>query len=442
VAGTGPATLTKLYFEEIDMSNQQAPVGASVAYDKVEKQFQSIEFARIKLDLEGYAFREPSEYEAEDIEALAEDIAQRGILTPLLTQALPGGDYLAVDCYRRVHAILHNIRNGVQGFDKDLIVPSYVILGEAHEAAVVIQGLVANVKRRDLGDIGLLRAATRLKRMAVPVADIAYSMGKSEATVNRYLLVGLNPTWFDHVREGNVTTTVAATLLKAAKDAGRQDELDEAFSVWLDQTWQKIYAEEEGRLTNDEESLSLIQKMPKKYLRPEQVAAWIESLRAGSPLGEPRFRYKAMIRKGSGPRRLEVDSISKALDEMSLEELVKVVGKYADLIPDLKEVIREKVAAREQATSDTDDVGKDRPSFELLRELGLEHMLADVEEDEASDDVEPADEEGDQIAGDRGNEPPSVDPIATPENPRPAPVDVVDIIEGRAGPLSGQKPRA
>ena len=122
---------------------------------------------------------------------------------------------------------------------------------------------------------------------------------------------------------------------------------------------------------HDETLLTISQKYLQSYLKSEQVDAWIDQLRSGRPLGPPAFRYKAQIRAGDGPRRLEIEGISKDLDALSLEDLGKIAGRIADLNADLRKALLEKHAANSRSRRMALWTRTNVRARSLFREIGL-----------------------------------------------------------------------
>jgi hypothetical protein len=234
-----------------------------------------------------------------------------------------------------------------------------------------------------------VRAGSRLKKLGMPEVEIARCLAVSESQLARDLALGENPTWMKHVRDHDVAATTAAALIKAGTDADRLDDLEAAFDAWLDQTWEAIYEEEARRKEDDESSLTLSEKWPQRYLSREQIAAWMQALKSGEPLGRAVFRYRALVRREKGRRRLEIDGISKDIEDLSLSELAKVTARIADLDAELRRELREKAEIERRIVQELEDVVGESPGRQLLKELGLDGVLVAADElEEAPDPVE------------------------------------------------------
>jgi ParB-like chromosome segregation protein Spo0J len=360
--------------------------------EPVQTEVRKISFSAIQVDPDSNAYRDPEDFTDEAVKPLAEDIACNGLCTPLLVQELPGNVYLLHNGHRRYTAITSNIRQGIVGFSPEMPVPALVIVGNPGELATAARVIAANIQTKSFSALGRVRAAVRLKKLSMPEADIARCLAISEIQVSRDLALGESPKWMQHVREHDIAATTAATLIKAGTDSERLDELEAAFGQWLDQTWEAIYEEEARRKEDDESSLSLSEKQPKRYLTREQITAWTQALKSGEPLGQAVFRYRALVRREKGRRRLEIEGISKDIEDLSLGELAKVTARIADLDAELRRELREKAEAERRAARESTGVEGESPGRRLLKELGLGGVLVgsdDSDEDAESEDDPP-----------------------------------------------------
>jgi len=362
---------------------KQAP---AFKLESVKTALRKISFSAIKVDSEANAYRDPEDFSDDALKPLAEDIAQNGLCTPVLVQELPDGAYLLHNGHRRHASIDYNIRKGVVRFSRDMELEAMVIVGNPGELATAARAIAANIQTKSFSALGRVRAGTRLKKLGMPEAEIARCLAISESQLTRDLALGENPKWMQHVRDHDVAATTAATLIKAGKDAERLDDLEKAFDAWLDQTNLAICEEESRRRENDESSLTLSDKWAQKYLSREQVAAWMQALKSGEPLGQAVFRYRALVRREKGRRRLEIDGISKDIEDLSLGELAKVTARIADLDAELRRELREKAEAEKRASQEVESVEGESPGHQFLKELGLNGIL--VGADEPEEDVE------------------------------------------------------
>ena len=358
------------------MAKQAKDPVPSIAMELVDTQLGKVPFSKIRIDSESYAFRDDGDFSPEALKALAEDIAANGLTTPLLVKALPDGTFLLLDGHRRYFAIKLLIEQGVAGFTAETPVPAHVIVSDASELTVVAKAVSANAQRQPYSDQGRIRAAVRLKRLGMPEAQIARLLGVSESTVARDLELGMDEEMMGHVRSHHLTSTTAAALMNAAARVGRLPEFKLEFQKWVDRVQQQVDAEELARAERDEGSLMLVEKWPQRYLTGEQVRAWKEAMAAGTPLGEPTFRFKAMLRDDKGLKRIEIDGVSKSIGELSAADLAKILQRCVDLAEDLKPVLLAKKAEEEQVAKQPLEGTRKSPGREMLEGLGLGYLAS------------------------------------------------------------------
>ncbi len=365
------------------MSSQAENTPASPTPETVAMRQGKVKFCDIQIDAAVNSYRDSDELSDESIASLAEDMLSHGLLTPWLVHELPDAKYMGHDCHRRYHAVLFNIKRGAAGFHREMLIPVQILPAATSELGAVKRAVASNIQRSALSDIGKIRAAVRMKHLGATNIEIAQTLGMSDSTVGRLLILGGNQVWLQHVVEHNIPSSTAVRLLQAAEAEERLVALTKAFDAWCADTRTAVEAEDSRRRANDEDALSISDKWLQRYLKPDQVNGWIDQLRSGRPLGPPEFRYRAMIRKGDGPQRLEIDGIKKDLDGLSLEALGKIAGRIADLDADLQQALREKHAAEQEGRAAVVDSGEEeRPSQKLWKQYGLQRLLdsEDVEE--------------------------------------------------------------
>jgi ParB/RepB/Spo0J family partition protein len=359
-----------------------------------------VPLTRIVMKPERFAFRDPEDLVASHntpIDELARSIAAMGGLqTPLLVHDLGEDSYLLVDGHRRYAALRWLIKLKFKNFSENMLVPVNVLAKDASDFDLLLRAVTANVERLEFSPLGRINAASQLRKHGLRVSKIAELLGKSESTVERALAVASDAEMLQHVKDHNITATNAAALIKLAYDKGRAKEFRNEFETWLQKTVAGIEAEEMRRAEKDEASLNPSEKWPQKYLSVAQVKAWKEAIERGEPLGEPVFKFKAVVKENRGRQVIEIDPLSIDVDKLQLPDLCKVVMRLNDIAEQLEPI----VAARAEAEKRSANPEKAEPprtrGRERLREMGLDSYL-EADESAIKDDVEDdQDEEDDE----------------------------------------------
>jgi hypothetical protein len=118
-------------------------------------------------------------------------------------------------------------------------------------------------------------------------------------------------------------------------------------------------------------------------MTPELVRAWRDALRSGKPV-LPTFRFKAMLRKDAGPTRIEIDGMSKPVDELSLHDIAKVHRRCIDLAAALEPILTVKAAeAKQDAAQQESGLS---PGLQRLKELGVSYLVDEPDDSGGDDD--------------------------------------------------------
>jgi len=375
----------------------------------VKTELHQVPFNDLTARPEDYAFRDDGDLaikgDQSKLKALSEDIATtRGIHTPILVRQQEDGKYLLLDGHRRYYATELLVNQGVDGFDRaTLTMPANVITSEASELEMVARAVSANVQRQRYSGLGRIRAATRLKQLGMPDAEISRILGVSESTISRDLIVGGDDQIMDHIRQHHLTASDAARLMGEADNANMVAEWKGEFVRWLRETEAEIQDRQEWLAQNDKAPLSEAQTWPQKYLKREQVDAWCNALKQKKAFQTPTFRFKALIEGKRGQQKIEIGSLSKEVADLSAKDLAKVLKRCVSLSAQLKPLIEEK--RQTESTDEEDQSQWDNMAEQQLRDMGfgdlveglteerLEETGTDGEDDAGFDATEPRDEE-------------------------------------------------
>ena len=377
-----------------------------------KKSLQQVPFSKIIVREDTYAFRDGSgtnPFSPKSLQSLREKVKEhRGIHVPILLRDLGDGTYLLVDGHRRYFSLKQLIEEGVQGFTPDMLLPANVLAAETSELVMIATGLSANVDRQPLAFEGRLKATKKLHELGMPIKSIAQVLNVGESTVERDLKLAGDEEMMECVRSHCIQATNAAALLASAAKHDRRDDLMAHFKQWLEATRAQIAADIAALKAQDADLTVPISKTwPQSYLTPQIVRHWRVALEKNQPLVDPEFRFKAMVNRVGGVNRIEVDGLNEIVDDMSADDIAKVLGRCVDLAANLEPILTAKMAEESQEP-DADEPGdKPSPGQQKLQQLGWTkwtNMPAESDLDDMLDD-DPADYEPNIPSDDEDYEP-------------------------------------
>lgn len=357
------------------------------------KTLRQVPFNKIVVRAEDYAFRDgsgPNPFSKKALQALMESIMQhKGIHVPLLLRDLGNGTFLLVDGHRRYFTLKLLIEAKVLGFTVDMLLPANVLAAGTSELVMVATGLSANLERQPLAYEGRLKATKKLYELGMPRKAIAQLLNVGESTVDRDLALASDAEMMDLVREHCIQATNASSLLAAAGKHNRRDALMSHYKQWLEETKAQIAADVAALKAQDADlNVPVSKTWPQSRLTPQLVRHWRVALEKNQDLVDPGFRFKALVRKDGGVQRIEVDSLNQAIDDMSAEDVAKVLQRCVDLAADLEPVLTSKMA--EEQDEEAEEVAKVSPGQQRLQQLGWSQFASESDVDDDYDpDVEP-----------------------------------------------------
>ena len=144
------------------------------------------------------------DFDEEELQALADSIAEHGIIQPLTVRELPSGYYQIIAGERRWRA--SRIANLTE-------VPAVVI--EADDKKVLELALIENLQRQDLNPVEeALGYQTLMAEHGMTQEEAAARVGKSRpAVANALRLLQLPDAVLDHIRNGKLTAGHARAIL-------------------------------------------------------------------------------------------------------------------------------------------------------------------------------------------------------------------------------------
>ena len=358
---------------------------AAFELERPKTKLQQVPFLKVIARPEDYSFRKEGDedpFSETALRSLKEGIKRhKGVHTPLLLRALDNGYFLVADGHRRYFAVKQLIAERVKGFTNGIQLPANVLQPGTSDLVMVAAAVSANFDRLAIGGEGRMDAARKLHELGMPRASIAQILHVGETTVNRDLLLANDEAMLYLIRVNHaITMTNGAALLSAAVKANpsRRDELIEFLRCWATETQEQIDAEIDERKAKDEPALPAAQKWPQSRMTSEMVRAWKEALEKAEPLADPGFRFRAAVSTATGPARVEIDAVSKKVDDLSAADVAKILVRCRDLAFELEPVMLAKAAA-EKAEPSEGNATKLSPGMQRLKELGVEGLVAKAE---------------------------------------------------------------
>jgi ParB family chromosome partitioning protein len=143
-------------------------------------------------------------FDEQALDDLAESIAERGVIQPVIVRPLAGGRYQLVAGERRWRAAqkaqLHEIP---------------ALVRELEERDVATLALIENIQREDLNPVEEARAYKRLAQLqGLPHLEIGKLVGKSRSHVANFIrLLGLPAAVLEHLEQGRLEMGHARALI-------------------------------------------------------------------------------------------------------------------------------------------------------------------------------------------------------------------------------------
>jgi ParB-like chromosome segregation protein Spo0J len=348
----------------------------------LQSALRMVPFSKLVLRPEEYSFRDKDEFTGPSVKELAEDIVTNGLLTPFLCLENEDGTFLGLDCHRRWHAIQANIDAGINGFTAaDIAVPAHVLPKGTSERDATRVALAANLQRREFTQAERFRAAIRLRKIGMPVAEIARCLGRGESTIARDLAVGDDEQMMGHIQAHHIRSTDAATLMKAAQDGGRVEQFKAAFKAWLDIVLESIQREEDARKEKDLDPLPIQQTYAQRRLTSAQVNAWKLALERNQPLVEvSEKQYTAAVYREDNVDMIEIAALSTSLDKLSAGQLYDITVKLSDVAETLLPLMVQKRHAEkllQRANMAEQGSLPGTSNLERMKTLGLDEFVAE-----------------------------------------------------------------
>ena len=174
--------------------------------------------------IEPNAHQPRSDFDEEELEALAESISVHGILQPLTVRKLPSGYYQIIAGERRWRAARK------AGLSE---VP--VVVVEADDRKAMELALIENLQRQDLNPVEeAMGYQTLIGEYGLTQEEAAKQVGKSRPTVTNALrLLALCPDALEKLRKGDLTPGHARAILSLKSEKKQQEAAQKITALGL-----------------------------------------------------------------------------------------------------------------------------------------------------------------------------------------------------------------
>ena len=174
--------------------------------------------------IEPNAHQPRSDFDEEELEALAESISVHGILQPLTVRKLPSGYYQIIAGERRWRAARK------AGLSE---VP--VVVVEADDRKAMELALIENLQRQDLNPVEeAMGYQTLIGEYGLTQEEAAKQVGKSRPTVTNALrLLALCPDALEKLRKGDLTPGHARAILSLKSEEKQQEAAQKITALGL-----------------------------------------------------------------------------------------------------------------------------------------------------------------------------------------------------------------
>lgn len=250
-------------------------------------------------------------FDADELTALAESIRQNGVLQPILVRPLEGGRYELVAGERRLRA------SRLAGLDT---VPAYVRVGL--DANKLELALIENMARVDLNPIDAARACAELvDDLGLSKEEVARRVGKSRVAVSNLIrLLNLPDDVIELVERGELSEGHGRALLRARDHFSRRRLAREAIELGWSVRETERRAELEAAESDSAESDSKAKAEAYGSRNSTNIAADADLAEAQATI---RDRFAAVI--GTEPKvKVSSRGVKVQLDFADVDEALAV----------------------------------------------------------------------------------------------------------------------
>lgn len=361
-------------------------------WSQAKKRQVTVRLNLLVLDPDRFCHR----LEKANIPGLARSLAAEGQGTPLKFFTDAKGKKVLLGGYRRYDALQWNIEHGVPGFTPDMEVDAIEILEATPQDLVAIS--ITDNQREDLTPFERILVAGKLNKAGMSDERAATALGVKIKTYRRDVTVALHEWMCKLIQDNCIPPTTAYTLLVEAQKVDRTTELKEYLEGWVAAKKEFIEEKERDRIERTGKGLRPPERAVTYYLTKPVASHWVHSLCKKEPLNEDTSRsFLAGIDNETG--ELKIKSLSLNLTRASVAEaamvyatLCKVTKVMGPIVKMLYEVKGKQGSPGPQGPEGPQGtVGNLSFDADALRELGMDALAKQLEQEAASSGEDPLD---------------------------------------------------
>ena len=317
--------------------------------------------------------RSPDKYLAENNLDLIESVKVHGLLEPPLIARGKDGKWRLICGHRRIAVLYILADRGVAGFSLEMEVQCLEVL-DASDLDLLTRSILDNELGKKLEPKERLVAVKKLDAAGASKKEIAATVGASEKSIARDLLVVGNARILQHVLADNLLPTVAAAIIAVATPKGRVDEFLDHFDSHVLKTTGAIEEDDRRAKLERGKGLKPSQMLVANRLEPHVVRGWIDALAKGKPLTEERdLGIEATFDKKSAVAtiKVKVDARNDAVGHIArVASQISQVAKHLAAFAQKRNELEGPMGPQAALQKDVDFLDK-----ELLAQFGLENVI-------------------------------------------------------------------
>ena len=349
------------------------PEDATDAQPKDLTRVSHVTMKRIKVRLdqvvmepERYSHRRSQAFKEENLQSLMDSLVLEGMQVPIEGFFDDQGRFVVVKGHRRVRAHQLLVGQHKPGFLDEMELEA-VEVANASPQDLLCRSIGDNVARLNYDRIERIDAAKRLYDQRVEETRAAVTLGVSVKSYRRDLLIARHPYMFQHIIDGSIEASGALTLLEAAEEHKRLDEVKEDFDAWVAQQKHLIRQKEKSLAAG--QKMSAAEKLVKKRLEKHLLEHWGKLIKQGKRFDDDaEWDYAAHL--DLEKRQLRISAVTLDVDKASPEDLAKVASRLSLCSKQLMPILKKRLADHQ-----VDQVAEQPPwDWEYLAEVGGQEL--------------------------------------------------------------------